>query len=392
MKLHQAVILAGGMGTRMQPYTLTTPKPMVFINGKPFLQYVIEELKENAITDIVILTGYKHEKIEEYFQNGKALGVSIVYSYSPVEAETGTRVKNALPLMQDHFLLLYSDNYWPLDLNALTDFYEKKRKSMSVTVYANKDGYTKNNMLIEDGLVKVYDKSKMHPQLNNVDIGYFIIDKKILCDLPEGNFSFEKTIIPRQIERKDISAYVTYHKYFGLSNPQRVEVIGKFFNSQKVVFLDRDGVINKRAPKAEYIIRWDDFVILPNVKEALQLLKKKGYNIYIISNQPGIARKMVTREAVDEINQKFVDVAKSWGVIIDGVYICPHGWDEGCWCRKPSPGMLFQASYDHVFNLFESYCIGDDERDIVAGQAAHCKGTFLVTPENDLYTIVKKHL
>src|SRR3989344_783451 len=101
--IKQTVILAGGLGTRMRPLTFTAPKPMIPIHGKPFLVYIIELLKKNGITHILLLVGYLHEQIEEYFGDGKDFGVSISYSYSPVEADTGTRIKNSIPLLNHFF-------------------------------------------------------------------------------------------------------------------------------------------------------------------------------------------------------------------------------------------------------------------------------------------------
>ena len=104
--IKQAVILAGGLGTRTRPLTLTSPKPMIRIHGKPFLEYIITLLKKNGIEEIIILTGYLHEKIEDYFKEGKKIGLKIKYSFSPVDNETGTRLKKAKGLIDEKFLLL----------------------------------------------------------------------------------------------------------------------------------------------------------------------------------------------------------------------------------------------------------------------------------------------
>ncbi len=139
MKISQAVILAGGKGERMRPLTLTIPKPMIKIHGKPFLEYTIRHLKKNGIKEIIILTGYLHEQIENYFKDGKKFGIKIKYSYSPVEADTGTRVRNARHIFKKYILLLYGDNYWPLDLTKLLKFYwEKKTKASTFPSFCGK--------------------------------------------------------------------------------------------------------------------------------------------------------------------------------------------------------------------------------------------------------------
>lgn len=387
--IRQAVILAGGKGIRLRPLTLKTPKPMIKIHGKPFLEYIIELLKKNGIKEIIILTGYLHKKIEDYFKDGQKFGLKIKYSFSPVGDETGTRIRKAKRLIDDTFLLLYSDNYWPLDLEKLTDFYETVKLPYLVTVYSNVDKYTKNNTLVNDeGLVEVYDRSRQTPGLNGVDIGFFILGKKIFNLFPDENFSFEKVVLSRLISKKQLAGFLTYHKYYGLSNLERIPVIEEFFKPKKIILLDRDGVINKRPPKAEYVKNWKEFELLPGVIDALKLLTKKEYEIIIISNQAGIGRGVMTEEDLKSIHGKFLEVCKKEEINIKGIYYCPHNWTDGCFCRKPKPGMLFKAAADHHFDLTKAIFIGDDERDKQAGEATDCK-TILLQHGKSLLDIVR---
>lgn len=234
--IKQAVILAGGLGTRLRPLTFTTPKPMIPIHGKPFLVYIIELLKKNGITHILLLVGYLHEQIEKYFKDGKDFSMSISYSYSPIEADTGTRIKNAIPLLNQFFLLLYGDNYWPLNLANLVKFYKKMKTKASVTAYHNSDDVMKHNMFIDEkGFVQVYDKTRASKNLNGLDIGFFLLDKSILTNLPEDNFSFEEIMIPRLIQDQALAGFITYEKYYALSNPSRIPIIEEYFKRKKVI-------------------------------------------------------------------------------------------------------------------------------------------------------------
>lgn len=386
--IRQAVILAGGQGTRMRPLTLTTPKPMIPIHDKPFLQYIIELLKKNGIEEVIILTGYLHEKIEDYFKDGQKFGLKIKYSFSPVEDETGTRIRKAKKLLDNTFLLLYGDNYWPLQLDQLFKFYKKMNTQGLVTAYSNIDNYTKNNIFINSGLVQVYDKTRQTPGLNGVDIGFFILNKNVLDLFPEENFSFEKIVMPKLIAAKQLAGFLTYHKYYGLSNLERIPVIEEFFKLKKIILLDRDGVINKKPKKAEYVKKWKEFEFLPGAIDALKLLTKKGYEIIIITNQAGIGRGVMTEKDLKEIHEKFLETCREEKINIKGIYYCPHNWDDGCFCRKPKPGMLFKAAAEHSFDLTKSVFIGDDERDEQAGQAANCPA-ILLNPRQNLLAIVK---
>ena len=137
--LKQAVILAGGAGTRLQPITHSIPKPMVSLNGRPFLEYLVDLLKNNGIEEIVLCLGHMHEKISEYFGDGSKFGIGIKYSIGDAEFDTGKRIKNAQKLLREKFLLMYCDNYWPLDMKKYISFYDKLGLPVSCIVYSNKD-------------------------------------------------------------------------------------------------------------------------------------------------------------------------------------------------------------------------------------------------------------
>ena len=393
-KIKQAVILAGGRGERLKSITDTIPKPMVPINGKPFLEYLIEMLKENGISEVLILTGYLSEKIAEYFGDGSKFGINIKYSILPIfdeegsENESGTRIKEASHLLDDFFLLMYCDNYWPLNLKKLSEFYFKQGALASVTVYTNKDSFTKNNILVDNkGFVVKYDRSRQEPNLNGVEIGFFIINKKVLKLLPKNNCHFEKEILPQLVEKKELVGYLTDHRYYSISTPERLESTAKFLSPKKVVFLDRDGVINKKPPKADYVKNWKEFEFLPGAIEGLLFLKQKGYDIYLISNQPGISRGMMTKEDLDDIQKKMEEELAKNNIKISGSYFCLHNWEEGCDCRKPKPGLLFQAARERNLDLSKIVFIGDDERDIQAGDTAGCR-TILIGENKNLLEIV----
>ena len=118
-------------------------------------------------------------------------------------------------------------------------------------------------------------------------------------------------------------------------------------------------------------------------KRTVAALKKAGYRIILVSNQPGIARGCLSESMLDEIHQKMKTELEQVGGAIDAIYYCPHNWDEGCECRKPKPGMFFQAQKDYSLNLRECVMIGDDERDMQAAQAAGCRGILV----DDTYTL-----
>ncbi|MDO8554731.1 MAG: HAD-IIIA family hydrolase [Candidatus Micrarchaeota archaeon] len=383
MNIKQAAILAGGRGTRLGELTKDTPKPMILLNGKPFLEYLVEMLRDNGIEEIVLLLGYLPDKIMNYFGDGSKFGIKITYSVGDVEFETGKRLKNAEKLLNDIFLLMYCDNYWPLRLDKLVAQYEKHKTLSTVTVYTNKNRITKNNMLLENDCVTKYDKSRQEPGLDAVDIGFVVIKKEAVSAMPDSNFSLEADFYPKLIEKGQMTAYQTDQKHYTIGTPEKLKITEEFLADKKIVLVDRDGVINKKAPKADYVKKWQEFKFLPKALDGLRLLKERGFKVIVITNQPGIARGLVTKEDLEEIHRNMINEIKKNGGKIDAIYACMHGWDDGCDCRKPKPGLLFRASDEFKFDLTKSFFITDDERDVIAGDESGCKNILITT---DTYT------
>ena len=139
-----------------------------------------------------------------------------------------------------------------------------------------------------------------------------------------------------------------------------------YLKPKKILLIDRDGTINEKAPRGEYINNWNQFKWIPETREALIELSLIGFKFIVITNQAGIARKMIDPEMVEDIHQKMIAELAIDGVEVLKVYMSPDHWDENSLMRKPAPGMFFQAAKE--FNLRMDHClyVGDDERDCLA--------------------------
>lgn len=134
------------------------------------------------------------------------------------------------------------------------------------------------------------------------------------------------------------------------------------------IFLDRDGVINEN--RADYVKSWSEFRFLPGAKEAIVALTKAGHRILVCTNQACIARGILPLEAVEDIHARMIAELAQVGGSIEKVYFCPHGKDEGCFCRKPRPGMLLRARDELGIDMSDALFIGDSITDMRAGWAA----------------------
>ena len=384
----QAVILAGGLGTRLRPITNTIPKPLIEFHGRPFLSFILDQIKQQGIEKVLLLVGYRGDQIKEYCRDGSQWGLEIKYSLSPIEADTGLRLKNAKSLVNSKFLLMYCDNYCPLDLGRMWEQYNNLGVMAQVTAYTNQDNYTRNNLRIaSEGIVELYDPERSAPDLNGVDIGYAIFSSEVLDLIPDGNPNFERTVYPILVKRHQLAAYKTDHRYYSVSSHERLDLTKDFLEPRRAVLLDRDGVINVRPPRAHYVRSWEEFEWLPQSIDAIKLLNDHGYIVALISNQSGIGQGLMTEEDLHEIHNLMQADLNKVGAKIDAIFYCPHGWDDGCLCRKPLPGMLYQAQRMFNLDLSKTWFIGDDERDSEAGKAAGCL-TELVSETKSLINVV----
>ena len=138
--LNQAVIFCGGFGKRLMPITKKIPKPMVNVNGKPFLFHLIQQCKNNGIKKILLLCGYKSDVIRKYFNSGKKMGITIQYHINPPEIETYKRIYEARNFLEKEFLLLYSDNYCSLNLHDLFSNYKKFKSKLIISICKKRKG------------------------------------------------------------------------------------------------------------------------------------------------------------------------------------------------------------------------------------------------------------
>jgi D-glycero-D-manno-heptose 1,7-bisphosphate phosphatase len=373
MRPEQAVILAGGRGRRMRPHTDFLPKPMLDVGGRPFLDHLVSLLREQGISRVLMLLGYRAEDIQRYFGDGERWGLHITYAVSDESNETGRRLALARDALDPMFLLLYGDNYWPLRLDMMCEQFGSSAASAMVTVYRNRDAITRNNVKVdEQGRVALYDSERSSERLNGVEIGYMLISAAALARLTDANLTLGRSLLAPLAAMGDLAAYVTDHRYYTIGSPERLRSANTFLQRKPAVLLDRDGVLNYRPARAEYVRSWAEFVWLPGAKEALRMFARAGYRVVVVTNQPGIARGSLSEGALAEIHQHMRADAEAAGGRIDRIYFCPHDWDEGCECSKPRPGMLFAAQHDFDLDLSRTTMIGDDERDAAAAHAAGC--------------------
>ena len=382
LALSQAVILCGGLGTRLRHLTVSRPKPMVMVNDRPFLHHLLEQLAHQGITKFILLVGYLGDNILNHFGDGSQYGWSINYSVGPSEWDTGRRVWEARAQLDDQFLLLYSDNFVQFNLTKLVRLHEQFNTPISLLLSPKLKG---NIKVSEDGLIQAYDKTRNGFGFDFVEVGYMIVKRDyLLKEFPQysnfPDFSFSE-VLKKLAQQQRIAGLVVTDAYHSISDPERLALMCEYLRPKKILLIDRDGTLNAKAPKGEYVTNWNQFKWVLETREALIKLSAVGFKFIVITNQAGIARKMIDPDALENIHHEMITNLAGVGVDVLKVYMCPDHWDDNSLMRKPAPGMFFQAAKE--FNLRMDRClyVGDDERDCLAAANAGC-GMVYITGED----------
>lgn len=229
----QVVILAGGLGTRLWPMTKTVPKPMVPVGGEPYLAHQLRFLQGQGYTDVLILTGYLGEQIEDYFGDGSAIGLHIGYSREPGPLGTGGALRHASSLLEEAFLLIYGDSFLPIEYGLLERRLMETGATAVVALFEDRDGETgvvANVDIDRDGFVTRYQKNSPDSGLRFIDAGVLAMRAEAIQLIPAGEkSSLEELSFPQLIERHALAAVTTGQRFYDIGTPDRLRVIEAFF-------------------------------------------------------------------------------------------------------------------------------------------------------------------
>jgi D-glycero-D-manno-heptose 1,7-bisphosphate phosphatase len=377
MLISQAVILCGGLGTRLRPLTDSTPKPMVLVNNVPFLFHLLSQMSNQGIKRFVLLVGYLGEKVKDYFGDGSKYGWNITYSSGPITWETARRLWEARQYCDESFLLLYADNYTQFNLSKLEALHIQSGKQITLSLSRKENG----NIKFSNNLVLGYDNSRDNADYGHVEVGYMAINRDAFfleCNAHPNFPNFNLSELLRMLaSKKQLSGVEVLGGYHSISDPDRLALMTSYLTPKKILLLDRDGIINKKVAQGEYVTCWDQFEFMPDSLIALEKLASDGFSFIVITNQAGVARGKISTETLSDIHEKMTQELGFLGINILKVYSCEHHWNENCSCRKPKPGLFYQVSKDFLLDLDRVLYIGDDPRDCIASNAAGCKSVFI---------------
>ena len=387
--IEEALILAGGKGTRLQSIVSKLPKSMAPINGIPFLSYQFNLLLKHEIKTAYLAVGHLSELIKNYYGNSYQ-GINLEYIKENEPLGTGGAISQAISHTKTNdILVLNGDSIFTIDLKEFFDSHVQKQADFSVALKKLKN-FDRYGVVKMDDNQKIIDfEEKQHQQEGHINGGVYILNKLKFGSLkfPKA-YSFEKEFLESQFNNFKFYGYPSTSYFLDIGIPEDYEQAQQDFKSYKdweidatwTLFLDRDGVINKQI-KGGYVTSEALFEFIPGVLDSIKTLSKIFGRIVIVTNQQCIGKGIISRQELESIHLAMCkDIEKANGKI-DKVYYAPNLASENSELRKPNSGMAELAKNDFPeINFTKSVMVGDSISDIEFGNRKNMK-TVLISNE-----------
>ena len=387
--IKEAIILAGGFGTRLRDAIPDLPKCMAPVNGRPFLFYVINYLRSQGIEKFIFSLGYKHEVISEYLQTDfPTLDFQCLVEKEPL-GTGGAILASCYKASEKTVLVVNGDTIFKVDLEkAFADHLE--HNSDCTLLLKPMETFDRYGVveLNEDDSIKSFEEKKFY-KYGLINGGVYLLNtEQFLAEELPGKFSFEKDYLEKYFETRKIYGSVQDEYFIDIGIPEdyfraqqelkQAPLDLKRVNHEWTLFLDRDGVINYEK-QDDYIRNWQEFKFYEKTKDAMKIFAEKFGTIIVVSNQRGIGKGLMTEDDLAIIHQNMQLEIEDAGGRIDGIYYCT-AVDSKAIYRKPNPGMAFSAKKDFPgIDLDRSIIAGNKPSDMLFGKNAGMYSVYIAT-------------
>lgn len=397
--LKQVVILVGGRGTRLGDLTKATPKPMLSLGDRPFLDFLISNFARFGVSEILLLAGYCGEKIEEHYRENPIDGVNIKVLIEPEPLDTAGCLKFAENHLHDVFMVSNGDSFFDFNLLSLLEFSESDNWLGRLALRkVNEPGRFGRVELDKHGFVKVFaEKISKSSDTTLINGGIYLFRKEILNHIGDGSVSMEKEIFPKLVESGLLQGKEAPGYFIDIGIPESLERAGRELagvQTRPAVFFDRDGTLNFDEG---YTHKLEDLTWINGAIDTIRLCNDRGYYVFVVSNQAGVARGYYGEAEVIRFHDYMQKCLQKFGAHIDDFTFCPHHvegvvspYDVDCTCRKPKTGLLDDLKLKWPIDLDHSIFIGDSESDMQAARNFGIRGIKFMG--GNLFHLLEKEL
>lgn len=373
-RVREAVVLAGGFGTRLAHVVPDVCKPMAPVAGEPFLRRVLDQLDAAGFARVIIADGYRREQIESYFM-GTYRGLEVDYSPEESPLLTGGAVRRALRLCsRQEVFVLNGDTWLDVDFSAMEKTLPRHpdaRCCVAVRHMRNFDRYGTIDVAPDGRICAFREKAPRAEGLING--GTYLIRRDALESESEV-FSLEADWFARVVDDGGLVACEAQGGFIDIGVPEDYERAQAMFagagDSHHLALFDRDGTVNVDTV---HLHRIEDCELIDSTVEVMSRYSEDpAWRVAVVTNQAGIAKGLYTVDDMRLLHRQMAETLRRRGVEVDGWYFCPHHPDftGECGCRKPAPGMLLRAMRDFRAGPAECVMFGDKESDLTAAEVA----------------------
>ncbi|HWE03722.1 MAG TPA: sugar phosphate nucleotidyltransferase [Tepidisphaeraceae bacterium] len=224
MKEMPVAILAGGFATRLGDLATQTPKALLDINGRPFIDHQLDLLYRNGIRRVVMCVGHLSDRIERHLGDGAVRDMEIRYSHDgPDPAGTGGAIRRAIPMLGDMFWVMYGDSYMDIDYRSARDHFADSDALALMTVIRNDDRWDRSNAIYENGRLRCYDKSRRAPEMRHIDYGVQLLRSAALLAMAPGERFGLGDIYRGLVARGQMIGFEVFNRFYEIGTPASLE-------------------------------------------------------------------------------------------------------------------------------------------------------------------------
>ena len=383
----ECVVLAGGKGTRLRSVVSDLPKCMAPVAGRPFLAWLLDDLREAGFDHIILSLGYKHEAVEAWVATRPDRdSITCVVEEEPLG--TGGGVRLALrQAREDAVFILNGDTFFGVDYPAMQAFHRQSGAQATLALKPLRD-FDRYGEVTLDGEGRITAFREKRPCAEGlINGGVYLLQREALAEMPD-RFSLEKDYFEPHAESAGLAGFRSEGYFIDIGIPadyaraQRDFAGGAYHNfPYDALLLDRDGVINVLRPN-DYVKTVDEFVFCDGALEALRRLNPCFRRIVIVTNQRGVGRGLMTEADLAEIHDWMLARIREAGGRIDRIYVCT-AVDPADPRRKPNPGMAREVRADFPdVDFARSILVGDSASDLEFARRAGIPAVCLRDPDN----------
>lgn len=405
--IKQAVVLAGGKGTRLRERLNGRPKPLVDVAGIPLLARQLEALRLSGFQEALVLVSFESGQIQEFCKTFAPTGFQVRVLDEGAPRGTAGALAGAFEDLRERFLVVYGDTLFDVDLERFWSVHE--RQDADVTLFLHPNDHPFDSDLVEidqQGRVTAFHKAPREPTVwlpNLVNAAMYMVEREAIefwRDQREPT-DIARDMFPAMLGRgAKLQGYVSFEYIKDIGTPRRLDKAvaqlrsgfverARLKSSQKAVFIDRDGTLNQHR---DHIARAEDIALIDGAASAIKALNDAEYRTVVITNQPVIARGECDLSEMYRCHNRIETELGQGGAFLDRIYFCPHHPDGGfegevpylkiaCECRKPATGMIQQACADLNIDLQQSWFIGDTTTDIMTARRSNLRSILVETGE-----------